>query len=334
MKSNTDSCLPSPKDLQTWLELANPQSIEDLIDKSLLSPLVEFLARPSKNFRSHLVALAFQLVGRKSEAEPFVEDAKKILEAIHAASLVVDDIQDGSEFRRGKPTLHRTHGLAVALNSANWLYFWPIEQIQSWGLPPASKLKLTHACHRALIKAHAGQALDVGTPMSQIPKSRVHSVCIASLELKTGALTALAMELGAILAGASEEETRRLVSFGQEFGIALQMFDDLGNVAAKATQDPKRFEDLKGERPSWIWASAAEYLSETDYVQFVDVVKTLPEEGPISLYFKNAPWLHKAKAEALGFLDGALNKLDQNPWDSHALDELRRLVQELKVAYG
>lgn len=325
--------LPTAIDLEAWLNLSGGTGVDDLIDKALLLPLKEFLNRPSKHFRGQLVQIGFALVNDKGVGEPCVKGAMKVLEAIHAASLVVDDIQDNSELRRGLPTLHRTHGLAIALNSANWLYFWPLELIQSWDLPQEIKNKLILSCNRALIKAHSGQALDVGTPISSLPKERVKAICLASLELKTGALTALALELGAILAGCETHKLNGISRFGIEFGVALQMFDDIGNVSEKTPRDPKRFEDLKGDRPSWVWAAAAEQLSESDYSTFIRKVKTLPEESELCEYLKQSNWLLESKIKAAEYLDRALRSFGEQGWNSKAMDELNALAHQLKRSY-
>lgn len=326
--------LPSARVLEEWLELTEERGIEDLIAQSLLAPLTEFLNRPSKHFRGQLVRCGFELIPSKAiPHEKYVEEAMRVLEAIHAASLVVDDIQDNSQWRRGKPTLHRTYGIPIALNSANWLYFWPFETIEKWELCSQTKLELTRACHRALIRAHSGQALDVGIPISELPQERVKSVCLASLELKTGALTALALELGAILAGGSFNQVTQLSRLGTEFGVALQMFDDLGNIKEKNPPDPKRFEDLKGQRPSWIWASAALHLNHKEYLEFKKVVHTLPEEEQLNHYFKKAEWVHLAKEEAKSLLDSSLKRLEHGDWNWTALEQLQVLGDTLKRSY-
>jgi geranylgeranyl pyrophosphate synthase len=335
MERDQTKWLPSAKLLGDWLDLSEGSGVEDLLEQTLLTPLCDFLQRPSKNFRGRLVQIGFDLVA-DSEAHPnrhLIPQAMVVLEAIHAASLVVDDIQDNSEQRRGQPTLHKKYGLAVALNSANWLYFWPLEMAQRWPLSAELKVKVVGACHRALIKAHSGQALDVGTPVSQLERKRVKAACLASLELKTGALTALALELGALLGGGSEVQMESLCQFGVRFGVALQMFDDLGNIKARMKPDPKRFEDLKGERPSWLWASASQFLNEEDYQEFIEVVRTLPNESKIESYFHQAQWPKEAKAEAVKFLNEALNKLNQTPMRINGSKQISELADILKRSY-
>lgn len=333
MNSHQSNWLPTARALEEWLDLTEKRGIEDLIGKSLLAPLNEFLNRPSKHFRGQLVRSGFELVSNGESPGKYVEEAMQVLEAIHAASLVVDDIQDNSELRRGQPALHRTYGLAVALNSANWLYFWPLETIEQWSVSAQTKFELTRVCHRALIRAHSGQALDVGTPVSELPQERVKSVCLASLELKTGALTALALELGAVLAGATSEQVSELSRVGCDFGTALQMFDDLGNIKEKTPPDPKRFEDLKGKRPSWVWASAAELLSSDEYSRFKEVVSRLPEEVELNHYFQKAEWIGKAKRNAQEFLDGTLARLDRKIWNAAAVDKMFLMGETLKRSY-
>lgn len=336
MESEVKGWLPSAKALEEWLALSQGNGVEDLLEKALLAPLNDFLDRPSKHFRAQLVQVGFDLVSeKKSESDScriLINQAMNVLEAIHAASLVVDDIQDNSEQRRGKPTLHREYGIAVALNSANWLYFWPLEIIQSWNISSELKMNLIRACNRALIKAHSGQALDVGTPMTALEQSRVYSTCLASLELKTGALTALALELGALLGGATEFEVMKISPIGIQFGVALQMFDDLGNLRVKSSPDPKRFEDLKGERPSWVWAAASQMLSAPDYQEFIRVVKTLPDEKELLSYLSSSDWPLEAKGRAAEYLDDCLKQIDEK-YPKKGVTQLLFLSEKLKRSY-
>lgn len=328
-----EELLPTAEHLESWLDLRAGGAIGDLIESSLLAPLTEFLSRPGKNLRGKLVKFGFEITNSQAPSKEYVGGAVSVLETIHAASLVVDDIQDNSEWRRGKPTLHRTHGVAVALNGANWLYFWPFEKIQSWKVSSEIKNQLIAACYRALIRAHSGQALDVGTPIHTLPQQRVAQVCLASLELKTGALTALAIEMGAILAGASDEQLKILSRFGSEFGIALQMYDDLGNIKMKYPPDPKRFEDLKLGRPSWVWASASKSLSAAEYAEFNEVVKCLPDSARVDAYFEKVNWVQAAKKQAGDYLDESMRKLLAAYGDSKVIDEIQLQVEELKRAY-
>ncbi len=316
-------------------------AVSDLVQGALLSPLSEFLTRPGKQFRGQLVRLAFRLSDSaltvpESEAERWFGLGAEVLEHIHAGSLVVDDIQDGSLQRRGGPTLHREHGVPLALNAGNWLYFWPLERVKTWGLPPEREVRVYQVCHEALLRAHFGQALDVGVPIDGLDRGRIPEVSLASLELKTGALMALATQLGGVLGNASPPRLEVLGEFGKRFGIALQMLDDLGNFTGKAGQpakaDSKRWEDLRLRRPSWVWASVARHGTQSEFAEFVSAVRALPEEARL-LPWTKGPFVEKAREEADAYLESALSGLESAVGAGVFVDEIKQLGRALARAY-
>ena len=54
-----------------------------------------------------------------------------VVEMLHTASLLVDDVQDDSEMRRGNPVAHKIYGIATTINSANFVYFKALDRLQS-----------------------------------------------------------------------------------------------------------------------------------------------------------------------------------------------------------
>ena len=119
--------------------------------------------------------------------------------------------------------------------------------------------------NRTLLRAHFGQALDLGAKLPYMPQDSVAEVCLADMKLKTGALMGFAALLGGTVAQANPITClSALDAFGVDLGIALQMYDDLGNVIGKG--DPqKRYEDLSLSRPSWAWACAANCTDAYEY---------------------------------------------------------------------
>ncbi|MEZ4749542.1 MAG: polyprenyl synthetase family protein [Bdellovibrionota bacterium] len=149
-------------------ELLFGGDVSDLLETVLSQHVRSLMDRPSKRIRAQLVALGFEFSGA-SPARDICEACEKVVEGVHAGSLAIDDIQDGSLFRRGQPTLHRCLGVPLAINTGNWLYFRPLEQVREMGLPPDRELRMYRAYHHALLQAHYGQALDVGIPIDGIP---------------------------------------------------------------------------------------------------------------------------------------------------------------------
>ena len=152
--------------LTKLLGLKSGASLEDIIQIALLSPVEDLTSNHGKRIRGQLVHLGCRLV---TEGNPSSVIAVKqcrtcaeVVELIHAGFLVVDDIEDGSRIRRGKPALHIRYGLPMALNAGNWLYFWPFELIRTLELPSETTLSVYEYYHRTRLRAHFGQATLLG----------------------------------------------------------------------------------------------------------------------------------------------------------------------------
>lgn len=333
------SFLPSGAKIRDLLAVADGADLGELLKPVLLDPICDLIGRPRKKFRAALVALGYGLV-KPNRASPRSRLICKLggeaVELIHAGSLVIDDIEDGSLLRRGQPALHHRYGLSVALNAGNWLYFWPLEIIKGLGLPAEKELLIYRYYQQTLLKAHYGQALDVGLHMDMMDQKRVAEVCLATIELKTGVLVALALIIGAILGGASRTQIAAIEHFGLRLGVALQMFDDLGNIQAQ-TSPSKRFEDLAMRRPSWIWAFAARHSAADAYRDFVSGVRTLPESRSLIDWIEKFDLIAGARNEALAYLEAAYERLERavvtQRMDRGAVAELRDLGQKISTSY-
>jgi geranylgeranyl pyrophosphate synthase len=329
--------LPNEAELRDLLRLRSKLSIDGLFKEVLLDPIRDIADRPGKKIRGKLVDLGYELASTgDSSKHRSCRLASEVVELIHAGSLVVDDIEDGSAVRRGQPALHRRYGLPIALNAGNWLYFWPLEILRSMGLPEEKELTVYRYYHRTLLRAHFGQALDVGARVDSIEQARVPDTCLATMELKTGALTAFALVLGGILGSASAALVSSLDDFGHGFGVTLQMFDDLGNLTSRK-DGSKRFEDLKLRRPSWVWGCAAQCYSRKGYAEFVSAVQRLPETAPLEDWLEKNNFVATAREQILAYLDGVHGRFAMSA--AHAcfhrdvLDKLWQLERTVAEAY-
>lgn len=248
--------------------------LQRIINDSLLAPVVEFCNRPAKNIRSKLVELGYRLAMpdenfQTTDARENLQIASSIIEYIHSGSLIVDDIQDESATRRNAPALHVLHGTPLALNAGNWLYFWALTRIKELSLTRESESNLTRDIVNLMMRAHTGQAIDLGTMITDLSKAQVKETCLASMELKTGALFSMAMRLGTAVSG-DPEERPQISGLGVRLGVLLQMMDDIGNLFADSS---KKFEDIYHKRPTWIWAVASD-LKDQDYAAFVKATQS------------------------------------------------------------
>lgn len=304
-----------------------------LWERALLGPARDFLSRPGKQFRAALVEAGWALGG----GEGVLPEVLPLLtELVHAGSLVVDDIEDGSAERRGRPALHRMYGLPLALNTGNWMYFWPLALLPTLGLPEERELALGRRFHQAMLRCHHGQALDLALRITDLGQEEVRTVVEAAGRLKTGSLTELAAAAGAITAGASEERIAAIARFGAELGLGLQMLDDLGNLTGRREPD-KRFEDLRNGRPTWAWAWVAERCDPFSFAQLMARARAVAE-GRGDIAALGAILLDRlggaGRAAAHAHLEAALAALETAVGPAPALGALAGQIRRLEASYG
>lgn len=251
----------------------------ELWDRALLGPAAEFLRRPGKAMRARLCELGWRGAGGAPDALP--PALPWIVELLHAGSLIVDDVQDDSDERRGAPALHRLVGTPLAINTGNWMYFWALALVERLpGVAAEARAALASAALRTMLACHQGQALDIATLVVTLEPRTVPGVVAATTRLKTGALMGLALRLGAAAAGADAARAEAAARLGEEIGVALQMLDDLGSVVAPG-RAAKGLEDLRLGRPTWPWAWLAQTSDEVSVARLQSRVRTAHGEGEL-----------------------------------------------------
>lgn len=241
----------------------NPAGLLD----PLLQPLDEFVTRPGKHIRASLVYISFSIAAANRELSvrdrTILRHLASWVEWLHGGSLVIDDIQDRADFRRGRPALHSLMGQASAINAANWLYFWPTQRFRALQVPQGVELELYRIYHETMTLAHFGQSVDLGYDLCRVSREQAHSISMAAIGLKTGALMGMCAELGAVVAGADSRTRKTLLEFGREFGASLQMFNDVKDFTPESFQ--ASVESGGVIRPSWVWATASRILEDDDF---------------------------------------------------------------------
>ncbi len=240
-------------------------------ERALLGLARKVLSAPGRRFRGRLVELAWTLSGATGAPPPVLAF---LVEVIHAGSLVVDDVQDGSRTRRGQPALHEVCGVPLAINTGGWLYFWAHELVARIDLPQGRELEVRRRLSRAQLLAHYGQALDLSLRASVLPQKELMPLAQSIARLKTGSLTELAGRLGAIAAGASPDVIEPIAAFGREIGVALQHLDDLGGVLSPRRRDKGR-EDVEQDRVTFVWGYAASRMREGPFAHLQSARRAL-----------------------------------------------------------
>jgi geranylgeranyl pyrophosphate synthase len=317
--------------LSSSLRLCEPIAL-GIWERALLGPARDILSRPGKEFRKNLVSFAWYLSGGTS---PMPVVLSLLVEILHAGSLVIDDIEDGSPSRRGRPSLHTIYGVPTALNTGNWLYFWPSALLARLGLSPDDELAVHRTINSTLMQCHYGQALDLRVKIGELAQREVAAVVRTSTSLKTGSLLGLATRLGARAAGAPASLEDALGDFGCDLGLGLQMLDDLGGLVSQRSRH-KGHEDLRLGRLTWPWAWLAEHLDHLTFQKLKSVAVEVEKrnEHPEVLAVLMRKGLGSRGVEAVRtHLAAAHAGLARVVGPSPRLTELRGEIDRMEASY-
>lgn len=208
-------------------------SIEDAMrdelgrqDPRIYGMLGPFIARGGKRIRPALCTLSCCAVGGEPES---ARDVSVAIELFHNFTLIHDDIEDDSQFRRGEPTLHVSCGIPMALNSGDALYTLLWQKIVNLGMRPARLLRLQRLCADAFRRVVDGQGIE----LSWIRGGRFDisdDEYRLMIDGKTSALMGLSCEAGAFLGGGKRKACASLRAYGELIGAAFQIQDDVLNI--------------------------------------------------------------------------------------------------------
>jgi geranylgeranyl pyrophosphate synthase len=306
---------------------------DDLWERALLGPAHEFLRRPRKEFRARMVLLSWTLGGGDPQALP--DELPLLMEVLHAGSLIVDDVQDQSEERRGAAALHRLCGVPLAINTGNWMYFWAFALLGRAHLGAAKSSGLYRRLSRTLMRCHEGQALDLTANATELAQALIPDVVTSISRLKTGSLMEFCGYLGARAAGAPDLLARRIACFSRNVGIGLQMLDDLGGLVTRARAD-KALEDLRNGRLTWPWAWFAELADAATFSRMQQELRRSDGDDDLRQVGDGL----RSHVEAIGRvritcrLRGAMAGLHAAIGDAPALIEVEQEVNRLRMSYG
>jgi geranylgeranyl diphosphate synthase type I len=207
----------------------------------------EVEARGGKRIRPLVCLLCSEAAG--GEAQQALP-AAAALELVHNFSLVHDDIQDGSHYRRGRRAVWDLWGAAQAINVGDGMFVLArlaLHRLGARGVPPDRQLAATLALDRACLSLCEGQYFDM-TFEDRLDVDL--DQYLRMIELKTATLLAASGQLGAIVAGAPPEVVDGYHRFGHHLGLAFQIQDDIlgawgdpsvtGKSAATDIRDKKK----------------------------------------------------------------------------------------------
>lgn len=210
--------------IQTDLERVERELKEAVNSKTPLVPAIYLhtLEAGGKRLRPALAILSGAASGR---INPRTYDAAAAVELVHIASLIHDDVVDDAETRRGRLTANRIWGNRISILVADYLFSSAYTLLSRH-----AEASLLHCLSQAVHIMCEGELTQLEHEGSLEVTEALYREMIAA---KTGALMAVACELGARLSGATDEHASALYRFGWHIGTAFQMADDLLDLAGQ-----------------------------------------------------------------------------------------------------
>jgi len=244
------------------------------LNKSVAEPIWDFLDRGGKRWRPSLFLLVAEALGK--DPNELLEFAI-IPEVIHNGSIMIDDVEDNSEFRRGKPCTHKLFGVDIAINVGNAMYYLPLfPLIKNRGKLSAEKLsKIYEVYVQEMINISFGQAMDIAwhrgwADADKITETQYLQMCA----YKTGTLARMAAKMAAVLCDASEDTVERLGRFAEAIGVAFQVQDDILDLSGSEFAEKKggKGQDITEGKRSLIVIHTLEKATQKDKKRLIEIL--------------------------------------------------------------
>jgi len=225
--------------------------------QTLYEPVQYILDLGGKRLRPVLVLMGHEVI------EPNYQNALNAacaVEIFHNFTLIHDDIMDNAFTRRGKSTVHQTYGINRAILSGDVMMIQAFQYLLKYEDSLKSK-QLLDVFSKMAIEVCEGQQMDIDFE-TMVPSIEKY---LFMIELKTSVLIGAALQMGAIVAGATVEDQKHLYAFGVNFGIAFQIQDDILDTFGEEKMFGKRIGgDIIQNKKTYLYLKSLELASENE----------------------------------------------------------------------
>lgn len=227
----------------------NPQNLYD--------PIGYMLSLGGKRLRPVLCLMANEMFGGEAQhAMP----AALAIEVFHNFTLVHDDIMDNAPIRRGKPTVHEKWNQTIAILSGDLMMIKAIDLLVSTQKTDVGKL--IQIFNKAAAEVCEGQQLDMNfETMNEVQVQQY----LDMITLKTAVLLGASLKLGAAIAGATDDDAKKIYLFGKHIGVAFQIQDDLLDAFGEGDKVGKKIGgDIAANKKTLLWIEALRLADASD----------------------------------------------------------------------
>jgi geranylgeranyl diphosphate synthase type II len=233
-----------------------------------------------KRVRPILVLAGYEAVGGQSSS---VMPVAASLELIHTYSLIHDDLpaMDDDDFRRNKPTTHIEFGEATAILAGDALLTEAFNIISSSKADAVILVdvikEVTHACGPDGMVG--GQAIDMLLEGKKAKEDEIRYIHTH----KTGAFITASVRIGAIMAGADDNQLSSLTTYGDNVGLAFQIVDDILDITGTTEElgKPAGSDNEKGKNtyPSIFGLEESRNIADTLIADAIDALEGFDEKA-------------------------------------------------------
>jgi len=263
---------PAPIDFDSIKKLTTieAKAVDQLIINELSSDVVlinqmghYIVGSGGKRLRPMLLLLAAKALGGTNDNHLLMA---AVIEFIHTATLLHDDVVDDSDLRRGKESANAVWGNAASILVGDYLYSSAFEMMVRTG--NMRVMEILSKTTTAIAEGEVLQLLNCNNPETTEQKY------LEVIARKTAILFSAATKLAAVIAGASTETEQGLALYGQHLGIAFQLIDDALDYKASKDELGKNLgDDLAEGKPTLPLIYAIQNGSETEAKVIIDAIK-------------------------------------------------------------
>ncbi|CAL5871702.1 uncharacterized protein PFLUO_LOCUS5955 [Penicillium psychrofluorescens] len=238
-------------------------------EKIVLGPYDYMHEHPGKDVRRQLIAAFDSWLQVPPESLAIIT---KVVTMLHTASLLIDDVEDDSVLRRGIPVAHNIFGTAQTINSANYVYFLALQEVQRLNNPTALDIYV-----KEILNLHRGQGMDLfWRDTLTCPTEDEYLEMVGN---KTGGLFRLAVKL----MQAESTTGKDCVALVNVMGLIFQICDDYLNLSNTTyTQNKGLCEDLTEGKFSFPIIHSIR--SNPNNLQLISILKQKPRDEEVKRY--------------------------------------------------
>ena len=213
----------------------------EALNKAIAEPIWDFLNRGGKRWRPALFLLIAEALGADMKR---IQDFSIVTELAHEGSIMIDDIEDNGEMRRGRPCTHKIYGTDIAINAGSIMYFLPLAVFikNRQGFGKDTMLRAYEVFSEEMINIHIGQGTDIYWHKG-MKDTMTEGQYLQMCAFKTGSLSRMAARLAVVLSDGDREKEEKLGKLGEAIGVAFQIKDDVLSLTGEEFANRKGYGD-------------------------------------------------------------------------------------------